>query len=294
MSKIITIDYYNKLGVILGAKKMPNSIIDFFLKEIEHDQEKRVKRKQVFSRKALENVRNFCALENLYPYLHIVVNAFQKHYLHLHINQDLTPDIKNNIITVFAWDLLMNASYDTSSLKHEIMELEQEIKPPINLGEGGGDENSLYKKRYGKKHRLKLLKKTDLINSESINKGTLLNLNNGMRSSVDFSEFSTFPPSLNTYINFGETLQDVYTKNNLVLEKIHTVINLFPAERGRSIWYYDFLMENIEKWNQLPNYAFDKVITITCGRKTADDLIRMQRENKFQSQETYIVFPFEL
>ena len=90
-----------------------------------------------------------------------------------------------------------------------------------------------------------------------------------------------------------EHLQSIYEKNNSVLQKINTIINIFPAERGKNIWYHEFITENINAWNQLPGYNFSKVITITTGKKNSEDLLLMRKLNKFQSEEFYTIFPFE-
>ena len=39
---------------------------------------------------------------------------------------------------------------------------------------------------------------------------------------------------------------------------------------------------------------FKKVVTITSGEKTLEALLEMQKQNKFQADEIYTLFPFEL
>jgi hypothetical protein len=95
-------------------------------------------------------------------------------------------------------------------------------------------------------------------------------------------------------VNFGDSLQDIYEKNNSILQNISTIISLFPAERGRNIWHSDYISENINAWNQLSEFNFNKVITITSGEKTPEGLLEMQKQKKFQSEEIYTIFSFEL
>jgi hypothetical protein len=102
------------------------------------------------------------------------------------------------------------------------------------------------------------------------------------------------PKALNSYINFGESLQSLYDKNNAILSRVDTIINLFPAITGSNIWYHDFITESIKQWNRLGEFNFKKVITITVGEKTPESLLDMQKQNKFQAAEIYTIFPFEI
>jgi hypothetical protein len=119
-----------------------------------------------------------------------------------------------------------------------------------------------------------------------------MNISN--KNSASISEFSNFPKSSNCVLNFGNKMQDVYQINFDSLQNIRTIINLFPAISGNSIWYGDFIEENIELWNALPNFNFNKIITITSGEKSIENLLKMEKYNKFQSKENYTIFKFEL
>ena len=91
-------------------------------------------------------------------------------------------------------------------------------------------------------------------------------------------------------MNFGDTLR--YTFKKLGEDKVlrlSTIVNLFPSITGQNIWYKDFIRDEISRYNN-----FKKVITITSGEKTPEALLEMQKQNKFQADEIYTLFSFEL
>ena len=73
------------------------------------------------------------------------------------------------------------------------------------------------------------------------------------------------------------------------VERLSMVLNLFPSITGKGIWYKDFIRDEIKKYNN-----FKKVITISSGEKTSEQLLEMQKQNKFQAEEIYTIFSFEL
>ncbi len=73
------------------------------------------------------------------------------------------------------------------------------------------------------------------------------------------------------------------------VERLSMIINLFPSITGKNIWYKDFMSDEISRYNN-----FKKIITITSGEKTPEALLEMQKQNKFQAEEIYTIFSFEL
>ena len=73
------------------------------------------------------------------------------------------------------------------------------------------------------------------------------------------------------------------------VERLSLIINLFPSITGKNIWYKDFMSDEINRYNN-----FKKIITITFGEKTPEELLEMQKQKKFQAEEIYTIFSFEL
>lgn len=303
MTRIITDNYFEKLNKLInGGEDSPKlySLVDFFVKEIQLDYDRRANRNQkIFKEldllKILE-IKDSIDLKKLYNYIILIINTFNGRYLHIHINYDLNEDFINNLTTLFAWDVLVKSSYSNETLDKQIEILKIEttrdiIFPSDNLGH---KTNQIYRKRNGLKHRLKFIEKIKCLTQYNLNFGVLLNLNKSAEYCVNISDYSDFPNSLNSFVNFGENLQGIYEKNESILQNINTIISLFPIERGSNIWYSDFISENINAWNQFSEFNFNKVIIITSGEKTAEGLLEMQKQKKFQSEEIYTIFSFEL
>lgn len=303
MSRIITINYINKLNLLIKDYELSQSfysLLDFFVKEIQTDQERKTNRNQkIFTKSELlkiVEIKESIDLKRLFGYINLILKTFKGQYLHIHINSELSESIVNNLTTLFAWEALVECSYDEVNLDFQLSKLKTETKRDLIMpsDSNGHETNQIFRKRYGLKHRLKFIEKIKSLSKSNTNNGLLINLNSSARDCVNFSEFSVFPDSFNTYVNFGESLQDIYQNNNSILQNIRTIINLFPAERGRNIWHNDFVSENINDWNQLSEFNFGKVITITSGEKTPEALSEMQKQKKFQSEEIYTIFSFEL
>jgi hypothetical protein len=310
MSRIITDNYKEKLNSLINKFKFsPNlsELINFFKKEYDKEQQNRNNQnRKIFSLNAVEKLN---ALEKLidlkesdeskkiFAYISKIIKTFSRQYCHIHINLDLHSKIIENLITLFTWEVFVSSYYNNNSLKTEQEQLsfKADVRLGLNLtGIAGPEENRLRRERKGWRHRKRFIDQIMKFDSSCAKNGVLLNLNLSASDYVNLSEFSKFPDPMNNYVNFGQSLQDIYDKNNTILQNITTILNLFPAERGPNIWYSNFIAENINAWNQFPEYNFGKVITITAGEKTPETLLEIQKQNRFQSEEFYTIFSFEL
>jgi hypothetical protein len=298
MSRIISENYSNRLNSLINEFEFsPNlcSLIDFFIDEIQKDQSvKGSKNQKVFSANDLEKLNEISESEELnkiYAYLRIIIKDFQGKYLHIHLNTNLSESIIDNLTTIFVWEALVSCKYDEGALNDEIAGLISKNSRAINLTDANGhSENRLRRERKGWRHKVKLNNQIlNFDNSCTIN-GVLLNLNKSAECSVNLSEFSIFPESLNTYMNFGNNLRNVFTEmGQEKVERLSVILNIFPAISGKNIWYKDFIRDEIMRYTN-----FKKVITITSGEKTAENLLEMKKQNKFQAEEMYTIFSFEL
>jgi hypothetical protein len=302
MNRIISHSYIDKLNKLIGEfeiSKNLSSLLDFFIAEIQNDQSANVNRNQkVFSLNELQKlieIEDSEKLERLFTYLKIIIKNFTGKFLHIHINSEISEKEIDNLISLFTWEKLVSGNYDELLLNNEIEVLNSKIIREINLADGNGHhENRLRREKKGMRHKVRLIKQILQFNNSEGGNGVLLNINTSAVNCVNLSDFSEFPESLNTYVNFGNSLQSIYDRNNIILQNIDTIISLFPAERGQNIWYSSFTSEQINAWNQLPGYNFGKVITITAGEKTPEALLEMQKQKKFQAEEIYTIFSFEL
>jgi hypothetical protein len=302
MSRIITNNYFTKLNQIINAFEItPNlrNLIDFFLEDITKDQNRlRNRNQKIFTSNdliKLNEIKSDEKLKTIYSYINILIKNFTRQYLHIHINEDLSENMTDNLVSIISWGALSESIYDNNILSNEIDSLKTEIKRDLIIpyDNNGHLTNQIFTKRLGLIHKLKFIEKITNLSQNTGNNGLLINLNTTANVCVNLSDFSIFPESINTFINFGNNLQSIYDRNNSVLQKISTIINVFPAERGKNIWYHDFIMENINAWNQLPGYNFSKIITVTSGKKNSEELLQMRKLNKFQSEEFYPIFSFE-
>jgi hypothetical protein len=302
MSRIITNNYFTKLNQILNAFEItPNlrNLIEFFLEDITKDQNRlRNRNQKIFTSNdliKLNEIKSDEKLKTIYSYINILIKNFNRQYLHIHINEDLSENMTDNLVSIISWGALSESIYDDNILSNEIGFLKTEIKRDLIIpyDNNGHLTNQIFTKRLGLIHKLNFFEKIINLSQNTGNNGLLINLNTTANVCVNLSDFSIFPESINTFINFGNNLQSIYDRNNSVLQKISTIINVFPAERGKNIWYHDFIMENINAWNQLPEYNFSKIITVTSGKKNSEELLQMRKLNKFQSEEFYPIFSFE-
>lgn len=301
MSRIISENYSIKLQSIIDEFEISNdltSLIDFFLDEVQKDQKRKGNRNQVFSVnefEKLDDLKKSEKLKRLFAYINRIIESFTGQYLHIHINKDLSEKHIDNLITLIGWERFTSSIYDVPMLNKELAELVKKMDLEIILADGNGHHaNRLRRERYGWRHKTKLIQQILTFQNATNSNGVLLNMNSSSKNSFNLSEFSEFNFFLNSYVNFGNSLQDIYDNNNDVLKTINTILNLFPSERGQNIWYHDFIKQNIDSWNQLPEFNFSKVINITSGEKTPEALLEMQRQNKFQTEEVYTIFSFEL
>jgi hypothetical protein len=303
MSRIITDNYLTKLNSILEELDYPSNlkaILDFFEEQIKIDQSRKVSKNQkIFSPRDFNNlqkIKNSVEIKKIFSYLNKIIKSFEGQYLHVHINSDLVESIYDTLIFLTTWNVLINSCSDENLLKNNIDFLDKETNRPVIMPSDCNKHrsNQIFREVIGKKYRHKFLQKFLNLTEGQTGKGCLININKGASACVTLSEFSEFPKLLNTYINYGQTLQSMYKNNAEILSQVDTIINLFPSETGSNIWYSDFIAENINEWNRLAEFNFKNVITITSGEKSAEKLLDMSRQNKFQVEEMYTIFPFEL
>lgn len=299
MSRIITSNYIIKLNKIIDkfdSSSKLNLIVDFFIEEVKNDQNRKGNRNQRnFSSNNLETlneIKNSNELKKIFAYINIIINTFSNQYLHIHINTDLSENISNNLITIFTWRALAESLYDNDLIEKEMKTLKTETSRDLIMptDNNGHVINQIFRKRHGLKHRLRFIEKIKSQIDDTTSSGILININASALGFVNLSDFSKFPDSLNTHMNFGDTLRNTFIKigEEKVL-RLTTIINLFPSITGQNIWYKDFIHDEISSYKN-----FKKVITITSGEKTAEALLDMQKQNKFQAEEIYIMFSFEL
>ena len=298
MSRIITDSYIEKLNELINEfESSPNlySLVDFFLDEVHKDQIKGNRNQKIFSSidfEKLNELKNSNELKSIFAYINIVINEFNGQYLHIHINTNLSENTSDNLITLFSWKALVDSNYDKNFLDNEIKALYIDTKRDLIMpnDNNGHQTNQIFRKRYGLKHRLKFIEKINSINNLSSKSGLLLNLNSNAYGCINLSDFSEFPESFNNYVNFGDNLRNSFKKmgEEKVL-RLSTILNLFPSITGKNIWYKDFIRDEISMYNN-----FNKVVSITSGEKTTEALLEMHKQKKFQAEEIYTIFSFEL
>ena len=299
MSKIITDNYINKLNELteeLEQSTNLTSLVNFFEEEVKKDQNRKGSRNQkVFSANnlvKLREIKHSVELRRIFVYTNIILKAFTGQYLHIHINADLSENLVDNLITLFAWEASVNCTYDKDFLDHEINFLKIESKRDLIMpnDNNGHATNQIFRKRYGIKHKLKFIEQIKSLPDKTENNGLLLNLNTSANSCVNLSEYSICPESLNTFVNFGVSRKEIFkVMGREKVESLSMIINLFPSITGKNIWYKDFMSDEINRYNN-----FKKIITITYGEKTPEALLEMQKQKKFQAEEIYTIFSFEL
>lgn len=305
MSNLFSTIYLAKLKQLIENFEISGnaiSLLEFFSNELEKDALKKVNNKsKVFKSKKIDyilEINKSNELMNIYKYLKIIIQKFNsfKDELNLviHVNSDLEENMIDNLISLFTWDILINSRIDKNLLDNEISQLEIITKKEIHA-----DKNNVYmeyRKRYGQQHRLKLLKKLkelSLKDDEYYFDGVLINLNKNNEDLINLSEFSNFPKMKTNYVNFGKSLQEIYDDGKINLIDVKTIINIFPALRGQNIWINDFSAENIKSWNDLPDYNFNKLITITSGFKSYD-VLTQQKKEIFKDIQLYVIFQNEI
>jgi len=303
MSRIVGKNYIDKLNSTLEGFDLSDnlkSLIDFFKKQVEIDQSRKgSKNQKVFSMKDfnfLQQLKESSEIKRILAYLYKLINSFDGNYLQIHLNIDLEDNVTNQITFLLTWDALINSRFDDSQIKKDIEALESEINRDLILPSDNNKHrlNQILREAKGKKYRKTFLQFFLNLTNNQIDNGWLINASKGASTSFNISEYSDLPNALNSYLNFGDTLQGIYDNNNTILSKVDTIINLFPAITGSNIWYQDFIAESINEWNQFDEIDFKKVITITLGEKTPESLSDMLKQNKFQVEEIYIIYPFEL
>jgi hypothetical protein len=299
MNRIITDSYVNSLNTLIDKYEISpalTSLVDFFTEEVKKDQNRKANRNQkIFSDKEkekLNEIKDSEDLRRIYAYINVIIEAFIGKYLHIHLNVDLSENVSNNLTTLITWEALVNASYDKDFLDKEINLLKKETERDLIMpyDNNGHLKNQIFRKSVGLEHKLKFLKKIKSIQESNLNTGVLLNLNTSANSSINLSEYSICPESLNTFLNFGYSRKDIFKEmGREKVERLSMIINLFPSMTGKNIWYKDFMSDEINRYNN-----FKKIITITSGEKTPESLLEMQKQKKFQAEEIYTIFSFEL
>ena len=135
MSRIITINYINKLNLLIKDYELSQSfysLLDFFVKEIQTDQERKTNRNQkIFTKSELlkiVEIKESIDLKRLFGYINLILKTFKGQYLHIHINSELSESIVNNLTTLFAWEALVECSYDEVNLDFQLSKLKTETK----------------------------------------------------------------------------------------------------------------------------------------------------------------------
>lgn len=299
MSRIITDNYFDKINALIEEYEQStnlSSLMNFFIEEVQKDQKRQGGRNQkVFSANnllKLIEIRDSEELRRIFAYISIISKSFTGQYLHIHINADLSDNLVDNLITLSAWEGIIGCSFCKDLLLSETNYLNKKIGPYVKLPSDNNLHiiNQIYREIFGMKHRLKFIAKINSLTESSVTNGLLINVNTSAGSCVNLSEFSEFPESLNCCVNFGDNLRNTFKKlgEDKVL-RLSKVLNLFPSITGQNIWYKDFIRDEISRYNN-----FKKVITITSGGKTPEALLEMQKQNKFQADEIYTIFSFEL
>lgn len=305
MSTIFSAKYLEKLRILIEEFEISENltaILNFFFIEIEKDISKKVSNKmKVFKSKKIgfiSEINRSNELKNIYKYLKIIIRNFiqleDELNLVIHINSDLKENMIDNLISLFTWDIIINSKIDQNLLDNDINQLEKIIQKEIHANKNNIDFE--YRKRYGQQHRIRLLKKLKECTSKDRDdyyNGILININKSNEDLINLSEFSNFPQMSSNYINLGKSLQDIHNEKIINLININTIINIFPAMRGQSIWINDFSSENIKSWNELPDYNFNKLITITTGLKTYDALSQ-QKNDFYKNVELFVIFENEI
>ena len=268
-------------------------LIDFFESEVLKDQGKGGRK--IFKENSLlrvNDIKSSVKLKDIYSYIEIIARSFKGRFLHIHINEDLTDDIRDNLITLLVWKAFSCADYKTTTLQEEFENLIKKNKKEINLPATTSKNlvNPIFKQRSGDKHREKIIEM--ILNLKVVFKeeGVLINLNKTAENCVLLSEFSSFPEPLNLFLIFGKGGREVFREMGVEKTgRLSVVLNLFPSFTGKNIWFKDFIRDEITRYTN-----FKKVITITSGEKSAMELYEMQRQNRFQSEEIYTIFSFEI
>ena len=304
MSTLFSAKYLDKLRILIDEFEISenlNALLKFFLIEIEKDTSKKVNnRMKVFKSKKIgfiSEINKSNELKNIYKYLKVIIRNFLQFEdelnLVIHINSDLKENMIDNLISLFTWDIIINSKIDPNLLDNDINLLEKIIQKEIHANNNIDFE---YRKRYGQQHRIRLLKKLKECTSKDKDDyfaGLLININKSNEDLINLSEFSTFPQMRSNYINLGKSLQEIHNAEIINLININTIINIFPAMKGQSIWINEFSSENIKSWNELPDYNFNKLITITAGLKTYDDLSQ-QKNDFYKNVELFVIFENEI
>lgn len=296
MSRIITNNYFEKLNDFINKFDYPPnlySLVDFFIEEIKKDQNRKGNKK-IFSTKDFQKVNELMDsddLKRIFAYISNIGKGFKGQYLHIHLNVDLSENLIDKFITLAGWNALSKGLYDNGILDEQINSLKIKTARPLELLNNNGHLiNQIYRERYGLEHKLKFIEKIKSLPDKTANNGLLLNLNTSTNSYVNLSEFSICPESLNTFVNFGNSRKDIFKEmGREKVERLSMIINLFPSITGKNIWYKDFMSDEINRYNN-----FKKIITITSGEKTPEALLEMRRQKKFQAEEIYTLFSFEL
>jgi hypothetical protein len=302
MSSIVNENYIDKLNSTLEEIDLSDnlkSLIDFLGDQINIDQSRKgSKNQKVFSINDLDflnQIKQSSEIKIILAYINKVIESFEGNYLQIHLNINIEDSVSNAIIFLLTSDALINSRFDENQIKMEIENLKSETNRPLIMTSNNKHLlNKMLKEAKGKKFRIKLLQKILSITKKQIDSGWLINTNKSASISFNISEYSQLPKASNSYLNFGETLQTIYDNNNRILSKVDTIFNIFPAIAGPSIWYYDFIAESINEWNRFDEFSFKKVITITSGEKNPESLLDMQKQNRFQVEEIYTIFSFEL
>jgi len=193
MSRIITDNYIDKLNEIIADFDItPNLYIlmDFFIKELSNSKNKqyRIFYEGDTDLERINQIKESEKIRRLFSYINTIINEFKNQYLHIHINVELSGKTISNLLSLFVWQALVEASYDEEILLKEVNNIKEKIKPNLILPSHGQIIiNQRYKERYGLKHRLKFIDTILSLPKQTAKYGLLLNLNRTARNCINLS-----------------------------------------------------------------------------------------------------------
>ena len=109
----------------------------------------------------LNEIKSDEKLKTIYSYINILIKNFTRQYLHIHINEDLSENMTDNLVSIISWGALSESIYDNNILSNEIGFLKTEIKRDLIIpyDNNGHLTNQIFTKRLGLIHKLNFFEK---------------------------------------------------------------------------------------------------------------------------------------
>lgn len=282
--------------------------IDFFFKETMKDKGKANRQKRIFSDSKviqIEILQSSKKLKSIFNYLISVIENFSGNSIHIHINIELEESELYSLKLAFAFYTYKLGFKDLHLIEEELLKLDAEPKISEYPDCNGRVLNKLEKKYNGKRHQKRYLEFLRCLNNYSSSSSSpnefLLNINRLDGDDNFISEYSKMPQSYDYFPNFGKRIGDLFeVRSDKHLEQPQffvnstTVINLFPVLFGPNVWYDTFIFDSLERWNETVGCNFRKIVTVTAKHDTFENLLKIKKANKFNVEELYVIFPFEI